>query len=131
MKIKSNKKWSLIITFILTLILFSFIGFKLFSVQYSDTSITYTHDPKFEILEARRGSILSEDGRILSAYMPVYDVRLDLFTVESVLFEQEVENLSEQLHQLFKDSSASKYEKLLRDNKDKRYFLLNLFFLGI
>ena len=54
MKTKSNKKWSLIITFILVLILFSFISFKLFSVQYSDTSITYTHDPKFEILDAKR-----------------------------------------------------------------------------
>ena len=124
MKTKSNKKWSLIITFILVLILFSFISFKLFSVQYSDTSITYTHDPKFEILDAKRGSILSEDGRILSVYMPVYDVRLDLVTIDSVLFEKEIENLSKQLHQLFKDRSASKYEKDLLDNKDERYFLL-------
>ena len=124
MSTKSNKKWSLIITFILVFILFSFIGFKLFSIQYSDTSITYTHDPQFEILDAKRGSILSEDGRILSVYMPVYDVRLDLFTIESVLFEKEVENLSEQLYQLFKDSSASQYEKGLRYFKEERYFLL-------
>ncbi|MBT5858734.1 MAG: PASTA domain-containing protein [Flavobacteriales bacterium] len=125
MKTKSNKKWSLIITFILVLILFSFISFKLFSIQYSDNiSITYTHDPKFEILDAKRGSILSEDGRILSVYMPVYDVRLDLFTIDNVLFEKEVENLSEQLHQLFKDSSASQYEKGLLYYKEERYFLL-------
>jgi hypothetical protein len=57
MKTKSNKKWSLIITFILVLIFLSFISFKLFSIQYSDDiSITYTHDPKFEILDAKRGS---------------------------------------------------------------------------
>ena len=125
MKTKSNKKWSLIITFILVLILFSFISFKLFSIQYSDDiSITYTHDPKFEILDAKRGSIISEDGRILSVYMPVYDVRLDLVTIDNVLFEKEVENLSEQLHQLFKDSSASQYEKGLRYYKEERYFLL-------
>ena len=85
MKTKSNKKWSLIITFILMFVLFSFISFKLFSVQYSDTSITYTHDPKFEILDAKRGSILSEDGRILSVYMPKYDVRLDLYTINNNL----------------------------------------------
>jgi hypothetical protein len=48
MKTKSNKKWSLIITFILVLIFLSFISFKLFSIQYSDDiSITYTHDPLF------------------------------------------------------------------------------------
>ena len=35
MKTKSNKKWSLIIAFILMFLLFSFISFKLFSVQYS------------------------------------------------------------------------------------------------
>ena len=88
MKTKSNKKWSLIITFILMFVLFSFISFKLFSVQYSDTSITITHNPKFRTVEATRGNIISEDGRILSVTMPVYDVRLDLFTVGNSLFEK-------------------------------------------
>ncbi|MGY8988841.1 MAG: penicillin-binding transpeptidase domain-containing protein, partial [Flavobacteriales bacterium] len=91
---------------------------------YSDTSITITHNPKFRTVEATRGNIISEDGRILSVTMPVYDVRLDLFTVNNSLFEKEVEDLSIRLSQLFKNKSASQYEKLLRDNKDARYFLL-------
>ena len=93
MKTKSNYMWSLIIAFILMFVLFSFISFKLFSVQYSDTSITITHNPKFRTVEATRGNIISEDGRILSVTMPVYDVRLDLFTVNNSLFEKEVEKI--------------------------------------
>ena len=124
MKKKSKKKWSLIITFILMFIFFSFIGFKLFSVQYSDNSIIITHNPKFRIIESPRGNIISEDGRILSVTMPVYDVRLDLYTIDDNLFEEEVVELSKKLNQLFKNRSALQYEKLLRDNKQERYFLL-------
>ena len=135
MNIKSNKKWSLIITFILMFVLFSSIGYKLFSVQSSDTSIIitdnphdhiiyFTHNPTFRTIPAKRGNIISEDGRILSVYMPVYDVRLDLYTVNNNLFEDSVKKLSEQLHQLFRNRTSLQYEKLLRDNKDKKYFLL-------
>ena len=94
MNTNSNKKWSLIITFILMFVLFSSIGYRLFSVQSSDTSITITdnpdediiyitHNPEFRKIPATRGNIISEDGRILSVYMPVYDVRLDLDIVNN------------------------------------------------
>ena len=46
------------------------------------TNIVLTHDPTIRKIDAPRGNILSEDGRILSVTMPVYDVRLDLFTID-------------------------------------------------
>ena len=72
------------------LVVFMFIGYKLFDIQYNDTNIVITHDPTIQIVDAPRGNILSEDGRILSVTMPVYDIRLDLFTINKKLFEKEV-----------------------------------------
>ena len=123
-KLKSNKNLPLIITFFLILLLFIFISFKLFDIQYADASITVTHDPKVRIIEAPRGNILSEDGRILSVTMPVYDVRLDLFTIDRDLFERNVSSLSVKLHELFNDRQPESYERILRENKSQRYFLL-------
>ena len=56
--------------------------------------------------------------------MPVYDVRLDLFTVEEQLFNAELRNLSIELNKMFKDKTVEAYENELRANKSKRYFLL-------
>ena len=123
-EIKSNRNWTLIITFFLMLILFVFISLRLFTIQYSDTDIVKTHDPKVRVIDAPRGNILSEDGRILSVTMPVYDVRLDLFTVEEQLFNTELRNLSIELNKMFKDKTVEEYENELRENKSKRYFLL-------
>ena len=114
----------LIFTFMTMLVLFMFIGYKLFDIQYNDTNIVVTHDPTIRIIDAPRGNILSEDGRILSVTMPVYDVRLDLYTIDKKLFEKEVSNLSIEINKMFPDKSASSYETLLRENKNKRYFLL-------
>ena len=121
---KSNRDWMLILTFVTMLVVFMFIGYKLFDIQYNDTNIVVTHDPTIRIIDAPRGNILSEDGRILSVTMPVYDVRLDLYTIDKNLFEKEVSNLSNKINKMFPDKSASFYESLLRENKNKRYFLL-------
>ena len=121
---KSNRDWMLILTFMTMLVVFMFIGYKLFDIQYNDTNIVVTHDPTIRIVDAPRGNILSEDGRILSVTMPVYDVRLDLYTIDKKLFEKEVSNLSIEINKMFPDKSVSFYESLLRDNKNKRYFLL-------
>ncbi|MAO72324.1 MAG: hypothetical protein CMD02_07470 [Flavobacteriales bacterium] len=121
---KSNRNWTLILTFMTLLVVFMFIGYKLFDIQYNDTNIVITHDPTIQIVDAPRGNILSEDGRILSVTMPVYDIRLDLFTINKKLFEKEVSKLSIEINKMFPDKSASSYESLLRRNKHKRYFLL-------
>ena len=67
---KSNRDWILILTFMALLVVFMFIGYKLFDIQYNDTNIVVTHDPTIRIIDAPRGNILSEDGRILSVTMP-------------------------------------------------------------
>ena len=127
-KVKSNKNWWLMSSFLGVFILFVFISFRLVAIQYSNTEvITITHAPKVKILEAPRGNILSEDGRILSVTMPVYDVRLDLVTIDDEVFNLHIKELSEKLSKLFSsDKPATYYESLLRSKKKEghRYFLL-------
>ena len=125
MKIKnSNRNWILIFTFFGFFVVFAIIGYELFDIQYNDEDIVLTHNPTVRKIDAPRGNILSEDGRILSVTMPVYDVRLDLFTIDKELFEKEVANLSVEIHKMFPNISADEYENLLRKNKNKRYYLL-------
>ena len=93
-------------------------------MQYDNESVVLTHDPFFRSIDAPRGNILSEDGRILSVTMPVYDIRIDLFVIDKDLFEDSVSYLSSSLHSLFQDKSVEEYKDLLLNNKHKRYFLL-------
>ena len=124
MRKNKNINWGLLVTFILTCFLFVFIVFRLIGLQYDNESIVLTHDPFFRSIEAPRGNILSEDGRILSVTMPLYDVRLDLFVIDKDLFEDSVSYLSSSLHSLFPEKSVEEYRNLLLNNKHKRYFLL-------
>ena len=120
---KTNKNWPLIFTFFVFVILFSVVGYKLFAIQ-QDKNVVFTHTPIIRYLEAPRGNILAEDGRIMSITMPVYDIRLDLYTIDESLFNSHLSSLSSKLSELFKDKSPSEYSSLLYKNKNERYFLL-------
>ena len=120
----SNRNWILILTFFGFFTVFTVIGYELFHIQYNDEDIVLTHNPTIRKIDAPRGNILSEDGRILSVTMPLYEVRVDLFTIDTELFEKEVSNLSLEIHKMFPTISADEYESLFRKNKNKRYFLL-------
>ncbi len=122
--VKSNKNWPLMISFIFIFLFFIFIGFSLFQIQYSNSGVIVTHNPTISILEAPRGNILSEDGRILSVTMPVYDVRLDLKTIDNLVFNQNITDLSVELSRLFNDKTAEEYKQELISNKQKRYYKL-------
>ena len=98
-----NKNLALMITFIFSFFICIFIGYKLFLIQV-DSTITLTHSPSVRNIEAPRGNILSEDGRILSVTMPVYDIRLDLHIIDDNLFNEEIFNLSKGLNEIIASS---------------------------
>ena len=123
-KNKKNRNWPLVYFYIFSFILLIFIVYKISYIQFVEYKIISTHELELRNLEATRGNILSEDGRILSITKSVYDIRLDLITIKSSLFESEISNLSNKLSDLFQDKSSSEYEKLLRSERGNRYFLL-------
>lgn len=79
-------------------------------------------------IDAVRGDILADDGRLLATSVPVYEIRMDLH--RSVVSEQDfasgIDSLSLQLSRLFRDRPQSDYKRLLsaaRRNQE-RYFLV-------
>lgn len=83
---------------------------------------------RFDVLEAERGNIVSEDGTLLSSSIPEFDVHLDLSVIDSTLFEQKIDTLSICLANLFVSSgkTAEQFKDELvnaYDNKNKYYLL--------
>jgi cell division protein FtsI (penicillin-binding protein 3) len=82
-------------------------------------------------LGAERGTIYSEEGRMLSTSVPYFDLRID-FAADGLrdkngkVFTDNVDSLSIRLSEMFGDRTAREYKQLLREgykSKD-RYFLL-------
>jgi cell division protein FtsI (penicillin-binding protein 3) len=82
-------------------------------------------------LGAERGTIYSEEGRMLSTSIPYFDLRID-FAADGLrdkngkVFKDNVDSLSGYLSRMFGDRTPGEYKQLLREgykSKD-RYFLL-------
>ncbi len=74
-------------------------------------------------IKARRGNILSDDGRLMASSMPTYflnmDMRVEAFKVVDkkngkTFFENNVDSLAMALSNKFKDKTAAEYSKELR-----------------
>lgn len=86
---------------------------------------------KYLPIDAERGTIYSEDGNMLSTSVPVFDVYVDfgadgLREKQGKRFKDNLDSLSFNLANLFKDQTASFYKKELQlayKNKDRYYSL--------
>src|SRR5687767_5228665 len=86
---------------------------------------------KFVEIDAQRGTIYSEDGRMLSTSIPYFDIYID-FAAEGLRekngyrFEDNLDSLSTGLSAIFGDKSKATYRKELKAGYQKktRYFLL-------
>jgi cell division protein FtsI (penicillin-binding protein 3) len=88
----------------------------------------YTH---VEEIEAERGTIFSEDGKMLCTSIPIYDIRIDfqadgLQAKNGELFTNNIDSLSISLANLFKDKTKEEYKYELKQGfkKKDRYYLL-------
>lgn len=91
--------------------------------QLREKGIQYSF--RSEVLEARRGNILSDDGRILSTSIPLYELRLDLAAegLTDKIFADNVDALAGELSLFFGDRSPAEYALELRTARvqKKRY----------
>jgi len=84
---------------------------------------------RYEIVEATRGNILSEDGALLATSVPEYELHMDMFAggiVEDKSFYSKVDSLAASLANLYPDHSERYYSRMLREaRKDSsRYQLI-------
>lgn len=79
-------------------------------------------------VDAVRGNIYSEDGRLMATSIPQYDIRMDTRAdgLEKQIFYQQLDSLALCLSELFGDRSASRYATVLRNAREngERYFLV-------
>jgi len=86
---------------------------------------------KYLPIDAERGTIYSEDGNMLSTSVPIFDVFIDfgadgLREKNGRRFKDNVDSLSINLANLFKDKTAAEYKKELKaayDDEDRYYIL--------
>ena len=91
--------------------------YKVVKVQFFLEPINTNSQPRFEVLAAQRGNILSDDGSLLATSVPLYDIYIDFSVVNDKLFEQNIKDISK-LSSLFGDKSALEYESWLKAKKE-------------
>src|SRR5690606_11248421 len=79
--------------------------------KFRDLALSQTE--KMFTIEPNRGNLYSEDGSLLAASVPKYEIRFDAETVSQANFENYVPALSDSLGKLF-DRPSSHYRRLFR-----------------
>jgi cell division protein FtsI (penicillin-binding protein 3) len=94
--------------------------------ELSKKKYTYTEE-----IDAERGTIYSEDGKMLCTSIPIYDVRIDflaegLRAKNSQVFKDKLDSLGMALANLFNDKTTEEYKSELQQgfNNGDRYYLL-------
>lgn len=135
MEVKKDILWRVYLCFIGMVLFGVVILAKVFMLQNVEgnywRSMADSLHTSYVSLDAERGTIYSEEGRMLSTSIPYFDVRID-FAADGLrdkngqVFKENVDSLSGYLSRLFGDRTTAEYKQLLREgykSKD-RYFLL-------
>jgi cell division protein FtsI (penicillin-binding protein 3) len=135
MDIKKDILWRVYLCFIAMALLGFVVLGRTFYIQQVEgkhwISMGDSLHVKYMPIQAERGTIYSEDGNMLSTSVPIFDVFID-FGAEGLRekngkrFKENVDSLSWNLSNLFKDKNAAEYKKMLQlgyKNED-RYFTL-------
>jgi len=83
---------------------------------------------KYETVKAVRGNIYAEDGNLIATSIPIFDIRFDAASplITDNFFNKNIDSLSYNLSQLFKDRSKSDYKRSITSarNDGKRYYII-------
>lgn len=115
------------ITLICSVVLFCvLIGIQLFFHPDPELASKLRPRTRCEKVDAARGNILSQDGRMLAMTFPVYEVSVDCTVPADTLWDKNVSELSNGLAKILKDKTSKQYRAILdkgRSSKD-RYLTL-------
>lgn len=95
------------------------IGIQLFFKPDSEIAKRLTPVSKLETVEAARGNILAEDGRLLAMTYPEYTIHLDCAAPKEQLWADSLDALCNGLSRIFKDRTPEGYRSLLKDGRKK------------
>jgi cell division protein FtsI (penicillin-binding protein 3) len=135
MDVKRDILWRVYLSYIAVVLVCIGIMSKAFYIQQVQgkhwKSLQDSLHQKIDIVEAERGTIYSEDGQMLSTSIPQFDIYID-FGAEGLRekngkrFKDNLDSLSNNLSELFKDHSIAEYKKILQEGyrNEDRYYLL-------
>jgi len=131
-KNKGDILWRIYLVYFLTVGFGILILFKVAYIQFVDgddwREMARNSTIRYANIDAIRGDILADDGRLLATSVPVYEIRMDLHrsVVSDELFSAGIDSLAFRLSRLFRDRSQAEYKRQLlqaRRNQE-RYFLV-------
>ncbi|AOW21615.1 penicillin-binding protein [Urechidicola croceus] len=125
---KKNILNRLYIVFVFLTLFFIAIIFKLTNIQFTEgdkyRNISDKRTIKNDTIHANRGNVYADDGSLLATSMSRYEIRMDVVTIDSEVFEKNIQGLSVELSKMFGKSSAH-YVQLIRNaRKSKNRYLL-------
>ena len=135
METKKDILWRSYLVYLIMLILGILIFAKAFYIQTVEgnywKSLSDSLHLEYREMDAERGSIFSEDGRMLSSSIPYFDIYLD-FGAEGiqekngVRFKKHLDSLSIELSAILGEGSPADYKRELTGvfNRQDRYHLL-------
>ncbi len=135
MEIKKDILWRVYLCFLAIAIICAFIIGKALYIQQAQgaywRNMSDSLHTRIEEVDAERGTIYSEDGKMLSTSIPQFNIYVDfkadgLIRDYGKIFGDNIDSLSICLADLFKDKSASQYKSILNNGykKGNRYFVL-------
>jgi len=135
LEVKRDILWRVYVSYIVVAVICVAILVKAFYIQQVEgkywRSMNDSLHEKMEEIEAERGTIYSEDGEMLSTSIPQFDIYIDfgadgLRENNGKRFQENLDSLSYDLANLFKDRSKNAYREILKQgyNSGDRYFPL-------
>lgn len=132
MNIKKDILWRVYISFFLIAALGTAVVYRIIKIQNIDhgywKKVADSVNTQFFTIQPTRGNIYADDGSLLLASIPKYDIRMD-FKPEALtdkVFYGKVDSLALCLSRYFKDRSYRTYRKLLIQKRKEgaRYYLI-------
>lgn len=132
MEVKKDIMWRMYLMYFLVCLFGIAVVAKVFALQ-----LTTTEEEKVEAeqkttrvhnIEAVRGNIYSDDGSLLATSIPIYEVRMDVYTqaLTDTIWRQNVDSLAFCLSELYPDKTYGKWKNELIEarSEHKRYHLI-------
>jgi len=127
--IKKGITWRVVFGMGIMLLLSIWVSIQMFRIQLNEgekwLAMSDSAMIRYQDISPARGNIYSDNGSLLSTSMPIYEIRWDASVVNDDTFQYYVDQLSQQLHDLFPDQSLSYFKsKLITGKKTNSKYVL-------
>ncbi len=130
--IKNDILWRVYLVYFVVAVLAFLIIAKVVYIQFAEgdkwKEVARNTTLRYVEIDANRGDIYADDGRLLATSVPMYEIRMDVssFVTSDELFYSKVDSLAFNLSRLFRDRAPNQYRQILVEGRrnQERYLLI-------